>query len=228
MAGSPIRIKSLMTGTQVFPFYLLCDTSKSMSGERVKTINEGLPEIQAEILDDPIVVGKARVSVISFSTEANVDLPLARLDNVTMPVLKAGGQTNYAKGMELAKQQIEADMNQLISEGFKVLRPCVFFLTDGRPGDSWKRVRDAWVDRSVNSFQPNIIGFGVANADEETLKRLATQFSFIASDGVSPAAALREVLRLVTVSIINSTRNGAIEFNLPLAEKNFRTIRSDE
>ena len=218
-----------MSGLQVFPFYLLCDTSKSMAGERIRAVNDGLPEIQAEILDDPIVEAKARVSVISFSTEANVDLPLTRLADIeAMPQLRAGGQTNYAKGMELARQQIENDVNQLIGDGFTVLRPCVYFLTDGRPGDSWRRIRDAWVDKSVNKFAPNVIGFGVANADEDTLKRVATQFSFIAADGVSPAVALREVLRLVTTSIVSSTRNGEMRFNLPRSDENFRVIRSDD
>jgi uncharacterized protein YegL len=218
-----------MSGIQVFPFYLLCDTSKSMAGERIQAVNEGLPEIQAEILDDPIVDAKARISVISFSTEAKVDLPLTRLADVqVMPQLKAGGQTNYAKGMELTERQISDDVNRLIGEGYTVLRPCVYFLTDGRPGDNWKRVRDSWVDRSNNKFAPNVVGFGVADADEDTLKRLATQFSFIASDGVSPAAALREVLRLVTVSIVNSTKNGEMRFEIPRSDGNFRVIRSDE
>ena len=218
-----------MTGLQVFPFYLLCDTSKSMAGERIKAVNDGLPEIQAEILDDPIVDAKARISVISFATEAVVDLPLTRLADVeVMPQLKAGGQTNYAKGMELARRQIDEDVKRLISEGFSVLRPCVYFLTDGRPGDGWKRVRDSWVDRERNKFAPNIVGFGVANADEDTLKRVATQFSFIAADGVSPAAALREVLRLVTVSIVNSTKNGEMRFEIPRSDAKFRVIRSDE
>ena len=218
-----------MSGLQVFPFYLLCDTSRSMSGERIKAVNDGLPEIQAEILDDPIVDAKARISVISFSTEATVDLPLSRLADVeVMPTLRAGGQTNYAKGMELARNQIDEDVTRLMSEGFSVLRPCVYFLTDGRPGDSWKRVRDSWVDRTNNKFAPNIVGFGVANADEDTLKRLATQFSFIAADGVSAAAALREVLRLVTVSIVNSTKNGEMRFEIPRSDGNFKVVRSDE
>lgn len=218
-----------MSGIQVFPFYLLCDTSRSMAGSRIQAVNDGLPEIQAEILDDPIVEAKARVSVISFSTEAKLELPLTRLADVeVMPQLKAGGQTNYAKGIELARLQIDADVNRLISEGYRVLRPCVYFLTDGRPGDSWKRIRDEWVDRTINPFAPNIVSFGVANADEETLKRMSTQFSFIAIDGVSPSAAMREVLHMLTVSIVNSTRNGEMKFDIPQSDETFRVIQNDE
>jgi uncharacterized protein YegL len=200
-----------------------------MAGSRIKAVNDGLPEIQAEILDDPIVEAKARVSVISFSTEAKLELPLTRLADVeVMPQLKAGGQTNYAKGIELARLQIDADVNRLISEGYRVLRPCVYFLTDGRPGDSWKRIRDEWVDRTINPFAPNIVSFGVANADEETLKRMSTQFSFIAIDGVSPSAAMREVLHMLTVSIVNSTRNGEMKFDIPQSDETFRVILNDE
>jgi len=218
-----------MSGIQVFPFYLLCDTSRSMAGSRIQAVNDGLPEIQAEILDDPIVEAKARVSVISFSTEAKLELPLTRLADVeVMPQLKAGGQTNYAKGIELARLQIDADVNRLISEGYRVLRPCVYFLTDGRPGDSWKRIRDEWVDRTINPYAPNIVSFGVANADEETLKRMSTQFSFIAIDGVSPSAAMREVLHMLTVSIVNSTRNGEMKFDIPQSDETFRVILNDE
>jgi len=218
-----------MSGIQVFPFYLLCDTSRSMAGSRILAVNDGLPEIQAEILDDPIVEAKARVSVISFSTEAKLELPLTRLADVeVMPQLTAGGQTNYAKGIELARSQIDLDVNRLISEGYRVLRPCVYFLTDGRPGDSWRRIRDEWVDRTINPFAPNIVSFGVANADEDTLKRMSTQFSFIAVDGVSPSAAMREVLHMLTVSIVNSTRNGEMKFAIPPSDETFRVILNDE
>lgn len=216
-----------MSGLQVFPFYLLCDTSKSMSGERIAAVNDGLPEIQNEILQDPIIEAKAFFSVISFSTEARVDLPLRRVGEVqSMPVLKAGGQTNYSRGIALARQAIEDDVNNLKSTGYQVIRPCVYFITDGRPGDSWKKQRDAWVNRSENKFAPNIIGFGVANADEDTLRRLATQFSFIASENVSPAVALREVMRHVTRSIVATARSTEMTYPIPRSDEFFRVVQS--
>lgn len=217
-----------MSGPQVLPFYILCDSSKSMTGERIRAVNDGLPEIQEEILNDPIVDSKAMLSVISFSTEAMVDLPLTRLSSVVkMPTLTAGGQTNYRKGMELARKQIEADVARLISEGFQVLRPCVYFITDGRPGDSWKRFRDDWIDKASNSYAPNVIGFGVAGADENTLKRLATQFSFVAREGVTAAVALREIMKFVTGTMIASAREGTFAVRTPLSDEYFRVVPSN-
>jgi uncharacterized protein YegL len=215
-------------GIQVFPFYIICDVSKSMGGERIDSVNSGLPFIHREIISDPVVSEKARLGVISFSTEARVELSLSKLADVReMPVLHAGGQTNFATAFQLAAETIRIDVERLKEEGFSVLRPCVYFITDGRPGDGWKKARDQWVDKSVNKYAPNVICFGVADADEETLKRLTTRFTFMANRGTSAANALREVMRSITASVVSTTRGSEAQLAIPATGENFRVLDKD-
>jgi uncharacterized protein YegL len=216
-------------GVQVFPFYILCDASRSMKGDRIGSVNSGLPNIHQAIVSDPVISEKVRLGVISFSTEAQVDLSLSQLSNITaMPTLKAGGQTNYAKAFILAQQTIEQDIDALKSAGYSVLRPCVYFITDGRPGDGWKTVRDQWVDRAHNKYAPNIICFGVADADEDTLKRLSTQFTFVANKGTSSANALNEVMRSITSSVVSTAQSNEAGLAIPKTNEVFRVINQGE
>lgn len=216
-------------GVQVFPFYILCDASRSMKGDRIGSVNSGLPNIHQAIVSDPVVSEKVRLGVISFSTEAQVDLPLSQLSDIAaMPTLKAGGQTNYAKAFTLARDTIERDVDALKSAGYSVLRPCVYFITDGRPGDGWKTVRDQWVDRTQNRYAPNIICFGVADADEETLKRLSTQFTFVANAGTSSANALNEVMRSITSSVVSTAQSNEAGLAIPKTNEVFRVINHGE
>jgi uncharacterized protein YegL len=141
-----------------------------------------------------------------------------------MPVLHAGGQTNFATAIQLAITTIESDVDLLKSEGYSVLRPCVYFITDGRPGDGWKKARDQWVDKTVNKYAPNIICFGVADADEEILKRLTTRFTFMADRGTSTASALHEVMRSITSSVVSTTRGSETQLSIPAAGESFRVL----
>jgi uncharacterized protein YegL len=181
-----------------------------MSGERIRSVNEGLPQLHQTLAADPVVSEKAWLSVVSFSTDAVTHLPLTRVDRaVSMPTLRAGGQTNYAVGLHHIGERIESDVKALRRENVQVIRPCVFFVTDGRPGDAWKTKRDLFVDRTRNPLAPNIIAFGVANADREILLRLCTRFALMSQPGVNPTEALKEVLGSMANSIVASTTGAA-------------------
>jgi uncharacterized protein YegL len=97
-------------------------------------------------------------------------------------------------------------------------------ITDGRPGDGWKRIRDNWVDRLANRYAPNIISFGVAEADQEVLTRVSTQFTFLADQGSNSANALKEVLHCIASSVIGSARNNQAALVIPNGGETFRVI----
>lgn len=126
----------------------------------------------------------AHISVISFSTDARVVLPLSQMSDQPMPTLVTdGGVTNYGKAfLELARA-IPQDAAMLRTQGYKIFRPCAFFLTDGEPTD-----RD-WLDtfRKTLTYDKNtgvgmkqypvFIPFGFRDAQEAELRKLAYPFS---------------------------------------------------
>src|SRR6478672_10450888 len=120
---------------QVLPFYLVCDESGSMTGG-IDDMNEGLAKLHAEIANNPVVADKTRFAVIGFSDDAEVLLPLSDLADVDeIPGLTAKGGTSFGAAFTRLKQEIQKDVGQLKADGHSVLRPVVFFLSDGQATD---------------------------------------------------------------------------------------------
>ena len=97
-----------------------------MSGQPIEALNDALPEVHDAIATDLVVADKTRFSIVSFSDDARVDLPMSDLSDVTkMPVFTPRGGTSYAKAFSLLRQQIANDVAQLKADGFRVFRPAV-------------------------------------------------------------------------------------------------------
>lgn len=192
-------------GRQILPFYLLCDESGSMSGAPIDAINDALPKLHQEIGSNPVVADKTQFCIIGFSDDAEVLLELSDLSLVSeLPVLETKGSTSYASAFRLLKQTMERDIAQLKAAGNKVYRPVVFFLTDGYPTDaSWEDEYNAVIDPSL-SWHPNILAFGIGEADETTISSVATFKAFIADGTIGPADALKEFATALTKSIVKS------------------------
>lgn len=191
-------------GQQVLPFYLMCDESGSMSGAPIDAINQALPELHSEIGLNPVVADKTQFSVIGFSDTAEVLLELSDLSQVTgLPVLSTKGGTNFAAAMTCARQQIESDVSRLKGQGHQVYRPVVFFMTDGRPQGDWLQ---EWQELTGTHFayRPNIVAFGIGDADASTISAIATFRAFLADGTMSPATALQEFATALTRSIVMS------------------------
>jgi len=204
-------------GVAVLPFYVVCDESSSMSGESIAAVNAGIGELFRAIHGDPVVDAKARVGIITFNDQASVLLPLTQLSQITQsPGCVASGSTSYAAAFNLLKTQIETDIPRLKSEGFRVHRPMVFFMSDGAPNaEDWQSSLAQLTDSSFQ-FHPNIVSFGVAGAEPSVIKEVSTptsvgegkkqSFAFLAQDGVNPGDALREIMKFITSSIVGSAR----------------------
>jgi uncharacterized protein YegL len=170
-------------GQMVMPFYIICDVSGSMRPD-MRVLNEGIQKLRQSIVQNPVVDDVAHISVISFSTDARVVMPLCQMSDQAMPTLVTdGGVTNYGKAFRVLAGAIPQDAATLRARGYKIFRPCAFFLTDGEPTD-----RD-WLDtfRTTLTYDKNtgvgmkqypvFIPFGFRDAQEAELRKLAYPFS---------------------------------------------------
>jgi uncharacterized protein YegL len=170
-------------GQMVMPFYIICDVSGSMRHD-MPVLNEGIQKLRQSIVQNPVVDDVAHISVISFSTGARVVMPLSQMSDQPMPTLVTdGGVTNYGKAFRELAVAIPQDAAELRVRGYKIFRPCAFFLTDGEPTD-----RD-WLDtfRTTLTYDKNtgvgmkqypvFIPFGFRDAQEAELRKLAYPFS---------------------------------------------------
>ena len=198
-------------GNAVLPFYILCDESGSMDANGgIDAVNRGLPELHATIAGDPLVSDKCRIGLITFSDIAEELLPLSNLSDVqAMPGCAAKGMTNYGEAFNLLRVVISRDISNMKSQGFQVYRPAVFFITDGEPTDDWEANHRALTDKNVNPQAPHIIAFGVAGANPAVIGKIGTKAAFIANQGVDPGNALKEILKSLTNTIVNSSSSSS-------------------
>ena len=162
-----------MTGQEVLLFYIVCDESGSMGPNGgIAAINQALPELHATLAADPLVVDRIRLSIIAFSDNAEVILPLCKVTDVAdMPSLTQAGLANYGIVFALLQTTIENDVNYMKSQGFRVHRPLVFFISSGEPLDIWE---PAYQGLANHTYHPNIVGYGVDDADPVILAKIAT------------------------------------------------------
>lgn len=206
--GSP----SEAAGQKILPVFLVIDTSWSMAGDRLDAAQTMAPALIDVCLEDPTVRDKVRVELIEFNASANVVVPAAKASDVrTIPVLNAAGGTAYSSAFTLLRQRTEEVCHELRADGFKVLRPVVFFISDGEPTDSDRDRDHAFTELTDPGYgyRPNICMFGVGEAHQESIT------AYRAGKGVAvhipgdAAQALSAIVPVITESVLTTVgRNG--------------------
>lgn len=194
----------------VLPIYFVADCSGSMAGEPIAEVNNGLKSLLDALQSESMAAAKIRFCVIGFDDDARCYLEPADLRNVeSMPILSPGGTTSYAAALNELYRRLPLDISKLKSAGYLVNRPAVFFLTDGVPnsGDGWERMHANLTSPNFPQ-RPNVLGFGIGNADAETIKRIASkpEYAFVAAQGVDTGRAIAKFIEALTHSVITSGR----------------------
>ena len=214
-------------GYPVWPFYIVCDESASMSGAPIKAVNESLQKIWRDLIKSPAAADKAWVSVISFSDTAEVLVPLTDLQLLSsMPGCVARGQANYGNAFRKLKQVMERDERNLRTDGFvRNIRPMVFFMSGGEPVDEdWREAHTELINGSSLPFsRPHIVSFGIGSADGQTVYDVATEpgrgvqrQAYLAADGFAPEQVIAEIMPLfISTAWISSARISSIMLPMP-------------
>ena len=125
--------------TRRLPVYILLDTSGSMRGEPIHSVNVGLQAMLSALRQDPYALESVHFSVITFDTEAREYLPLTPLDQVILneiTVPKAGA-TFMGAALELLVERVDRDVKKSTADVKGDWRPLLFLMTDGSPSDQY-------------------------------------------------------------------------------------------
>ncbi|GAB3443971.1 vWA domain-containing protein [Actinophytocola sediminis] len=177
--------------SEVLPCYVVCDVSFSMT-DHLAELNAGLREFRGAVHADPTIAARVRVCVVGFAETPAVLQPLrpaAELADLTEQEPSVG--TNFGPAFAFLREAIDRDVRALKDHRLLVRRPLVFFTSDGQPTDpvTWPMAYAALTDPAWTT-RPNVIAFGVGDADEHTLGRIGTCRMFLGRDGVRLGAAL--------------------------------------
>lgn len=199
----------------LLPFYLLVDVSYSMKGSKIDAANQICPDVAMAVASNPLMQDKIRFGIVTFSDEASVVLPVCDLSTLTrLPIFAVEGSTSYKSAFEKMRSTIKSDVDMLKDDSFLVHRPVVFFVSDGVPTDGeheWKSAYAELTDKESFDYYPNIIPFGVGEADSETIQYIVhppERFqSYMQGRTASASDAIRKIAEIVVQSVLSSTKS---------------------
>lgn len=167
------------------PIYLVLDTSESMVGEAIDSLNSGLHTILAEFKSDPMALETVWLSVISFASRAQQLVPLTDIVKFTPPALRVRPGTALGGALSLLMESIRREVRPNTPEQKGDWRPLVFLLTDGEPTDAWEA--PARTFRAFRSGRPaNLIAVGCGpDANTKVLVQITETVVLMRGDGLS-------------------------------------------
>ncbi len=177
------------------PVLLLLDNSGSMSGERIRQLNEGLQEFQRDLANDALAAKRCEIAVVSFGPVREV-MDFTSAEHFQAPTLKAEGATPLGeavtRGLEMLRQRKEI----IRQNGVGLYRPWVFLITDGGPTDAWQHAATA-VQQGEASKSFAFFSVGVAGADMVMLTQLNPARAPLSLSGVK----FRELFQWLSASL---------------------------
>lgn len=119
------------------PVYILLDTSGSMRGEPIHSVNVGLQAMISALRQDPHALESVYLSIITFDIDVKEYLPLTPLDEVNLQevVVPDAGATFLGAALELLVQCVDRDVRRTTNSSKGDWRPLLFVMTDGSPSD---------------------------------------------------------------------------------------------
>lgn len=205
----------MIEGQEIIPFYFVCDESGSMGPNGgADYINASLPVLHETLVNDPLVVDKSRLSIITFANDATVTLPMTQVAEVVeLPGVDAEGGTSYGAAFQALRQALATDVARMKADGYRVYRPCVFFISDGEPTDqNWESEYESLMN---HEYRPHIIAYGVDGARSDTLRKVGSLKAYMATEEVSAGTALASMMMSIGQTVVASVSREGGQIVLP-------------
>lgn len=132
-----------VTKARAIPVYLLLDTSGSMHGAKIDSLNEAVRKMLATFAEQELAETIIEVGIITFGGDrATLVHSLTRATTLKFQPLQASGMTPMGSALTLIKSLVE-DRTVTPSNAY---RPAVVLVSDGEPNDNWKQPLAAFLN----------------------------------------------------------------------------------
>jgi uncharacterized protein YegL len=155
---------------------LLLDTSRSMEGEPIAALNQGLQVLHEELLQLPLARKRVEVSIVTFGAGVAIVQEFITADLFRPPVLQAQGETPLGAAILFGLDHLETRKAWWQLNEVPCSRPWVCLITDGIPqGEPLETTRLAIQRiRNVESARQAVFfAVGIEGANMPLLARIA-------------------------------------------------------
>lgn len=155
---------------------VLClDTSYSMAGAPINSLNQALQEFAQSLKGDGVAKNRIEVSIITFDSSVECIQEPSLINEMQMPTLQVRGTTKLVDGMRAAITKVEERKQYYRNQGVPYYRPFIVLMTDGEP-DSSQDVDGLSneISNGINKKKFTLFAVGTEGADGAILKRIST------------------------------------------------------
>lgn len=121
---------------------LLLDTSSSMDGDPIDSLNNALRDFKEKTSLDEFAQKRVDVAIVEFNNGARVVQDFTPISKMKPVTLVASGCTDMGAGINLALDLVEERNRFYDNMGTPCFKPWVFMITDGLPTDDISAARE--------------------------------------------------------------------------------------
>ncbi|MFF2043858.1 hypothetical protein ACFVVX_25895 [Kitasatospora sp. NPDC058170] len=200
--------------------YLVLD--ESLDSASLDELNRGLRNLHDALSASPEVAARLRICVVGMAAGAELRLPLEAVGPGTRtPILMRRPGLSYREAFRTLRTLLPQDVALVKAEPTTALRPMVFFVSGGTPGEGgdWQDAHDELVDRSRHPSAPHIVACGLAAADPRAVQRIATrpEFGHMAAPNTDAGSAAHSCAAFLRDAVVGYGRRlaaGSTEFSI--------------
>ncbi|ENW04523.1 vWA domain-containing protein [Acinetobacter beijerinckii] len=196
------------------PVYILLDTSGSMRGEPIHSVNVGLQSMLSALRQDPYALESVYLSIITFDLEPKIYLPLTPLDQVQFAEIQApsAGATFMGAALELLAECVNQQVQTNTTDEKGDWRPLLFIMTDGSPSDIYAYQQVIPVIQQFN-FASIVACAAGPKAKQEHLLQLTDKVVVL---DTMDAASFAGFFKWVSASVVAGSSSAGISGSISL------------
>lgn len=153
---------------------LLLDTSGSMTGDAIESLNQGINNFIQKTAADEMAQKRVDVAIVAFDDDPRVVLDFTPICQMEPIKLDAGGCTAMGAAINKAIDMVKERNRFYASLGTQCYQPWIFMITDGYPTDDITEAAERIKAEESKGKHGKLKFFalGVEGYDKETLFKL--------------------------------------------------------
>ena len=193
-------IEKISIPRRTMVLFFVIDTSGSMEGEKIGSVNTAIDEIIPDIreVSDENADAQIKIAVLEFSSGAIWKTPSGPIEaeQFRWNYLDAAGVTDFGDACRALNEKLST--KGFMQEATGSFAPVIFLLSDGEPTDNWTKELSAL--KQNNWFKAGLkVAIAIGNdANKDVLKEFTGSMESVLE--VHNKAMLKKMIRFVSVS----------------------------